>query len=69
MKEFPMLSRCKIPKWDERVGRRRVRSEIVIWVNFCLNVVEIHTYKTSGEKHTVPILVAVLSGILSLVFV
>lgn len=64
-----MLSRCEIPKWDERVGRRRVRNKIVIWVNFCLNVNEIPTSKPRGEKDTVPILVAVLSGILSLVFV
>lgn len=64
-----MLSRCEIPKWDERVGRRRVRNKIVIWVNFCLNVNEIYTSKNRGEKDTVPILVAVLSGILSLVFV
>lgn len=58
-----MLSRSEIPKWDERVGRRRVRSKIVIWVNFCLNVIEIHSFKNHGEKDTVPVLVAVLSGI------
>lgn len=62
-KEFPVLSRYEIPKWDERVGKR-IRTKIVIWVSFCLNVIEIHTFKNLGEKDTVPILAAVLSGIL-----
>lgn len=64
-----MLSVYEIPKWDQRVGRRRVRTKIVIWAIFCLNVIEIHSFKNSGEKDTVPVLVAVLTGILSLVFV
>lgn len=45
-----MLSICEIPKWDQRVGRRRVRTKIVIWAIFCLNVIEIHSFKTVEKK-------------------
>lgn len=38
-----------------------------MWSNSCLNVVEIHTIKSRGEKDTVLVLAIVLSGILSLV--
>jgi len=37
-----------------------------MWVNSCLNVIEIYAFRNNGEKDKAQILAVVLAGILSL---